>query len=171
MIKVEDEEWRRRVKLLLSLGCATLKWRAKESECKESRRGRRESSHKPAVMLASPQSIVQLADRGSMKIVGSACSNSPGEMKPQSLSAKEDFTEHIQIRLLKIRAEHATDWVSPLDSSTAALLVQIQGCARPSSNPPQKRISNFVHCLVPAESWILRLRLCASLGRVRGVLS
>lgn len=48
-----------------------------------------------------------------MKIVGSACSNSPGEMKPQSLSAEEDFTEHIQIRLLKIRAEHATDWVSP----------------------------------------------------------
>lgn len=52
-------------------------------------------------MLASPQSIAQLADRGSMKIVGSACSNSPGEMKPQSLSAEEDFTEHIQIRLLK----------------------------------------------------------------------
>lgn len=64
-------------------------------------------------MLASPQSIAQLADRGSMKIVGSACSNSPGEMKPQSLWAEEDFTEHIQIRLLKIRAEHATDWVSP----------------------------------------------------------
>lgn len=63
-------------------------------------------------MLASPQSIAQLAGRGSMKIVGRACSNSPGEMKPQSLSAEGDFTEHIHLRLLKIRAEHATDWVS-----------------------------------------------------------
>lgn len=47
-----------------------------------------------------------------MKIVGRASSNSPGEMKPQSLLAEEDFTEHIHLCLLKIRAEHATDWVS-----------------------------------------------------------
>lgn len=37
-----------------------------------------------------------------MKIVGRACSNSPKEMKPQSLAAEGDFTEHIHLRLLKI---------------------------------------------------------------------
>lgn len=116
-------------------------------------------------MLASPQSIAQLAGRGSMKIVGRACSNSPGEMKPQSLSAEGDFTEHIHLRLLKIRAEHATDWVSSGKQRccTARVARPNPGVAHPSSNPSQRRISNFVHCLVPAESWILRLRLCASL--------